>query len=84
MKERVKEAKVEAEKWASRPPEDRIKGPLDFWIEGEKRFSHHQPTEDEIQAKKKELVSELRTKEEYELQLIDEIERDIRSKEQAI
>jgi len=75
---------AEAEKWAARLPEGRIAGQLNFWIEGEKRFSHHQPTEDEIQAKKKELVSELRTKEEYERQLTDEIERDIRSKEQAI
>ena len=84
FKERVRQAKAEAEKWAARSPEDRIAGQLNFWIEGEKRFSHHQPTEDEIQAKKKELVSELRTKEEHERQIIDEIERDIRSKEQAI
>ena len=83
-RERVRKAKAEAEEWATRSPEDRITGQLNFWVEYEKQFNHHQPTEDEIEAKKEELGSGLRTKEEYEQQLIDEIERDIRDKERKI
>ena len=84
FREEVRKAKVKAEEWAARPPEDRIAGQLNFWVEYEKQVNHHQPTEDEKEAKKKELVSGLRTKEEYEQQLIDEIERDMRGRERKI
>ncbi len=84
LRERVKMTKIEAEEWVTRPPEDRIKGPFDFWFEGEKRFHYHHPTEEEIEVKKKELISGLPTREEYEQRLIDEIEKDIRDKQQAI
>lgn len=81
-RERVKEAKAQAEEWAARPPEDRVAAPLDSWIWGEKQFSHHEPTEEEIEAKKQELIANLQTKGQYERQLIDEIERDIQSRKQ--
>jgi len=84
LKERVKRTKPEAEEWAARPPEDRIKGPLNFWIEGEKRFNYHHPTEEEIETKTKELISGLPTREEYEQRLIYEIEKDIQDKQRAI
>ncbi len=48
---------------------------------GHKKLLNYQPTEDEIQAKKKELVSQLQTKEEYLQRLMDEIDREIRRKE---
>ena len=83
QRERAREAKVKAQEWAARPPDDRITGRLEFWIAGEK-FKYHQPTEEEIAAKKAELISELPSREEYEQQLIDEIERDIRGKRQKI
>jgi hypothetical protein len=84
LRKRIKEAKIEAEKWANMLPEERISGRLNFWIDSEKRFNQHQPTEEEISAKKEELISFLPTKEEYEEQLIDEIKKDIKEKEQRI
>ena len=62
--------------------EDRISAKLSFWIEHE-RFNGHQPTDEEVEAKKEEFVSELPSREEYQQRLIDEIQRDIRSREQA-
>ena len=67
-----------------RPPEDRIAAPFNAWIWSQKQFEQHEPTEKEIEEKIKELVSGLQTREEYEQQLIDEIERDIRDKERRI
>ena len=83
-KERVKKAKAQADEWAARTPEDRISALLESWIWGEKHFDDHEPTEEEIEAKKAELISYLPTREEYEQQLIGEIERDIRDEEQRI
>ena len=79
-REKVQKAEAEAEEWAARSPGDRIASQLDFWI-GHKKLLNHHPTEDEIQAKKKELVSELQTEEEYRQRLIDEIDRDMRRKD---
>ena len=84
LAERAKKAKTEAEEWATRPTEDRIKGPLDFWIEGEKICRHHEPTEEEIEARKQELIAGLPTVEEYEQGLIGKIEREISEKESKI
>jgi hypothetical protein len=83
-KERIREARVKAAKWAARSPEDRVAAPLESWIWGEEHFNNHKPTEEEIEARKAELISYLQTQEEYELLLIDEIEREIRDKEQMI
>ena len=57
---------------------------MNFWIEGEKKFSQHEPTEDEIKIKKQELIANLPTKEEYEEGLILEIKREFYTKEQKI
>ena len=84
LRKRIKDAKIKAEKWANMLPEERISGHLNFWIDSEKRFNQHQPTEEEISAKKEELISFLPTKEEYEDQLIDEIKKDIKEKERRI
>jgi len=77
--ERIEQVKVKAEEWAARSPEDRIAAPLKSWIWGRENFEHHTPTEEEIEAQRQELISNLPTKEEYEQRLIHEIERDIQA-----
>ena len=82
--ERVERAKTEAAKWAAREPEDRASEPLKSWIWGEQYFNSHEPTEEEIEAKRKEFILNLQTQEEYEQLLINEIERDISYREERI
>jgi hypothetical protein len=81
---RVEKARVEAAEWAARSPEDRVSAPLESWIWGEEHFNDHKPTEEEIESKKAELISNLQTREEYEQQLVGEIERDIRDEEHRL
>jgi hypothetical protein len=45
--------------WASKPPEERIAGRLQFWIQG-RRVKGREPTEPEIAARRAELLAELR------------------------
>jgi len=78
-KERVQAAQAEAQGWANRPPEDRVAEPLKSWIWSQNQFEHHQPTDDEIKAKKEELISHLQTKEEHEQWLISKIEAELRT-----
>ncbi len=82
--ERIEQVKIKAEEWAARPPEDRVAAPLKSWVWGREHFDQHTPTEAEIESKEQELISNLQTKEEYERQLIYEIERDIQAKQQTL
>ena len=65
--ERKRQAAIEEElvNWDKIPPAKRVKGFLDFWIEGERLKRGNPPTVEEIEAKIKEQVSDLpRTAEE--------------------
>lgn len=79
-KERIEAAKAKAEELVSRSPEERVDGLLKAWLFTQEQ----QPTEEEIEAKKKELIPNLITREEYERQLIDEIEREIQEKQRRV
>ena len=65
--ERKRQAAIEEElvNWDKVPPAERVKGFVDFWIEGERFKRGNPPTAEEIEAKIKEQVSDLpRTEEE--------------------
>jgi hypothetical protein len=54
---RAEEAACRRE-WAARPPEERIAGRLQFWVEGQRR-KRREPTPAEIEAKRAALLAEL-------------------------
>ena len=44
--------------WDKTPPEERVVGPLDFWIVGE-RINGRQPTPEQVEVKRQELIDNL-------------------------
>ncbi len=70
--ERKRQAAVEEElaNWDKVPPAERVKGFVDFWIEGEKIKKGSPPTTEEIKAKVKEQVNDLPNTEEERRQYL--------------
>jgi len=63
-KQEFEKKKAEYKIWLELTPEQRVQGRLDFWIQKVKNFEHREPSEEEIKAKRQELIETDSTPEE--------------------